>query len=33
MFMKVQDEEKKIRDNVSARITPLLKKVFGSLDS
>jgi len=33
MFMKVQDEEKKIRENVSARITPLLKKVFGSLDS
>jgi len=33
MFMKVQDEEKKIRENVSARITPLLKKVFGSLDT
>lgn len=33
MFLKVQDEEKKIRENVSARITPLLKKVFGSLDS
>jgi len=33
MFLKVQDEEKKIRQNVSARITPLLKKVFGSLDS
>ncbi|MCD4709503.1 MAG: DUF4197 domain-containing protein, partial [Bacteroidales bacterium] len=32
MFMKVQDEEKKIRTNVSARITPLLKKVFGSLE-
>jgi hypothetical protein len=33
MFLKVQDEEEKIRQNVSARITPLLKKVFGSLDS
>jgi hypothetical protein len=32
MFLKVQDEEKKIRQHVSARITPLLKKVFGSLD-
>ena len=33
MFLKVQDEEKNIRQNVAARITPLLKKVFGSLDS
>lgn len=33
MFLKVQEEEKKIRQNISARITPLLKKVFGSLDS
>jgi len=33
MFLKVQDEEKKIRQNVSARVTPLLQKVFGSLDS
>ncbi len=32
LFLKVQDEEKKIRTNVSARITPLLEKVFGSLD-
>jgi len=32
MFLKVQDEEKKIRNNVSARITPLLEKVFGSVD-
>ena len=32
MFLKVQNEEKKIRTNVSARITPLLEKVFGSLD-
>ncbi len=30
MFLKVSEEEKKIRDDVSARITPLLKKVFGS---
>lgn len=33
MFLKVQEEEKNIRQNVSARITPLLKKVFGSLDT
>ena len=32
MFLKVQVEEKNIRQNISARITPLLKKVFGSLD-
>jgi hypothetical protein len=32
MFLKVQYEEKKIRTNVSARVTPLLEKVFGSLD-
>ena len=32
MFLKVQDEEKKIRNNVSARVTPLLEKVFGSVD-
>lgn len=32
-FLKVQDEEKNIRQNVSARITPILQKVFGSLDS
>lgn len=32
VFLKVQNEEKKIRTNVSARITPLLEKVFGSLD-
>lgn len=32
MFLKVQDEEKKIRTDVSARISPLLEKVFGSLD-
>jgi len=33
VFLKVQLEEKNIRKNVSARITPLLEKVFGSLDS
>jgi len=33
VFLKVEDEEKKIRSNVSARVTPLLKKVFGSLDT
>ncbi|MFO7669327.1 MAG: DUF4197 domain-containing protein [Bacteroidales bacterium] len=33
MFLKVQEEEKKIRQNISARVTPLLKKVFGSLDN
>ena len=32
MFLKVQDEEKRIRTQVSARVTPLLEKVFGSLD-
>ncbi len=31
MFLKVADEEKKIREDVSARVTPLLKKVFGSI--
>ncbi len=31
-FLKVQEEEKKIRTDISARVTPLLKKVFGSLD-
>lgn len=29
MFLKVSEEEKKIREDVSARVTPLLKKVFG----
>lgn len=32
VFLKVEEEEKQIRTNVSARVTPLLKKVFGSLD-
>jgi hypothetical protein len=33
MFLKIALEELKIRKNVSARISPLLQKVFGSLDS
>ena len=32
MFLKVEVEEKKIRTNISDRISPILKKVFGSLD-
>jgi Protein of unknown function (DUF4197) len=33
IFLKVKAEELKIRKEVSARVTPLLQKVFGSLDS
>jgi hypothetical protein len=33
MFLKVEAEELKIRKEVSARVTPLLRKVFGSLDN
>jgi hypothetical protein len=33
MFSKVEIEELKIRKEVSARVSPLLKKVFGSLDT
>ena len=33
MFLKVEAEELKIRKDVSARVTPLLKRVFGSLDN
>ena len=33
MFSKVEIEELKIRKEVSARVTPLLKRVFGSLDT
>jgi hypothetical protein len=33
MFSKVQGEELKIRKQVSARVTPLLQRVFGSLDT
>lgn len=33
MFSKVEIEELKIRKEVSARVTPLLQRVFGSLDN
>jgi hypothetical protein len=33
MFLKVESEELKIRKEVSARVTPILQKVFGSLDN
>jgi len=33
MFIKVAEEELKIRKEVSARVTPLLKRVFGTLDN
>jgi len=33
MFLKVSLEELKIRKDVSARVSPILQKVFGSLDS
>jgi hypothetical protein len=33
MFSKVEIEELKIRKEVSARISPILKRVFGSLDN
>jgi hypothetical protein len=33
MFSKVAIEELRIRKEVSARVTPLLKRVFGSLDN
>jgi len=33
VFLKVEEEEFKIRKDVSARITPLLQRVFGSLDN
>ena len=33
MFLKVELEELKIRKDVSARISPILQKVFGSLDN
>jgi len=32
MFLKVEQEEYRIRKDVSARVTPLLQRVFGSLD-
>jgi hypothetical protein len=33
MFSKVEGEELKIRKDVSARVTPILQRVFGSLDN
>lgn len=33
MFLKIEDEEKNIRQNISARTSSLLKKVFGSVDN
>jgi len=33
MFIKVEIEELKIRKEVSARVTPILQRVFGSLDN
>ncbi len=33
MYLKIKLEEFRIRKNVSARISPLLQKVFGSLDN
>lgn len=33
MFMKIESEELKIRKDVSARVTPLLQRVFGSVDN
>ena len=33
MFLKVELEELKIRKDVSARVSPILKRVFGSLDN
>jgi hypothetical protein len=33
MFTKVEGEELKIRKDVSARVTPLMQRVFGSLDN
>jgi len=32
LFLKIADEEKQIRKNPAARVSSLLKKVFGSLD-
>jgi hypothetical protein len=33
MFLKLEQEELKIRKDVSSRISPLLQRVFGSLDN
>lgn len=32
LFLKIAEEEKKIRENPAARVSEILKKVFGSLD-
>ena len=33
IFLKVEGEELKIRKEVSARVSPILQRVFGSLDN
>lgn len=33
LFLKIEEEEKRIRENPAARVNDLLKRVFGSLDS
>jgi len=33
VFLKITEEEYKIRKDVNARVTPLLQRVFGSLDN
>ena len=33
VFLKVEEEEFKIRNDVNSRVTPLLQRVFGSLDN
>ena len=32
LFLLISEEEKKIRENPAARVSDLLKKVFGSVD-
>jgi len=33
LFLKIAEQEQRIRNDVSARVTPLLRKVFGSRDA
>ncbi len=33
LFLKIEQEEKRIRENPAARVTEILKRVFGSVDS
>lgn len=33
LFVKIAEQERRIRNDVSARVTPLLRKVFGSRDA